>query len=96
VRLREALSAAEATLDAELARLESERAGLAAGVPPAVRATYEKLLASPRLGGQITARLASSTCGRCRVVLPISVAGRVRPDAEAAVQCPRCTRILLP
>jgi uncharacterized protein len=94
--LREALTAAETRIDAELARIEAERAELSARVAPAVRAVYEKLRASPRLGGQVTARLQANSCGRCRVVLPISVAGRVRPDAEAPVQCPRCTRILLP
>ena len=91
-----AIASAESEIDAELAELRVARTDAAGRIPPAILPVYEKLRERPKLGGRVTAELDKSTCGACKVTLPVMDATRARSDgAEVAVQCPACTRILV-
>lgn len=89
------LSVAEAAVDGELATLADQRQEVAAGVPPALLATYEKL--RTRLGGIGAARLVGSRCDGCHLTLSAVELDQIRrlPPGEAAT-CEQCSRILIP
>jgi predicted nucleic acid-binding Zn-ribbon protein len=91
-----ALAAAEAEIDAELARLDVARAAVLPGIVAAVMATYEKLRAMPRLKGRVVAQIESETCNGCWGAVPIAFATRFAQQApDATTECPRCGRLLL-
>ena len=93
-RLRAAIAAAEAEIDAELATMAEERAAGAARVPADLLATYEKLRA--RLGGIGAARLVGANCAGCHLSLPAQELARIkREPPDALVLCDQCGRILV-
>src|SRR5439155_27155676 len=73
--LREAIAAEEAVIDAEVAAEEEARATVAAGVPAALLATYDRLRA--KLGGVGAARLVGNSCSWCHLSLPAPERGRL-------------------
>lgn len=90
-----ALAAATAELDAQIAVVRSERESLAEGLPPQLRATYERL--RERLGGIGAARLADGSCTGCHLHLPSGERERIaRAGADEVVFCEQCGRILVP
>ncbi len=91
---RRALTAAEAEVDAELAGVEVERAGVAAEVPADLLATYDRL--RTRLDGVAVARLEGSRCLGCHLTLPATELDQIRrQDAGAVVTHEECGRILV-
>jgi predicted nucleic acid-binding Zn-ribbon protein len=93
-RLRAAITAAEAEIDAELAKVAAERSGCAESVPADLLATYEKLRA--RLGGIGAARLVGANCAGCHLTLPAQEVARIkREPPDALVLCDQCGRILV-
>ena len=93
-RLRAAIAAAEAEIDAELAAEVEQRATAAGGVPDDLLAEYEKLRG--RLGGIGVARLEHGTCMGCRMKLPATELDRVKHQPpDALVHCEQCGRILV-
>jgi predicted nucleic acid-binding Zn-ribbon protein len=89
-----ALAEAEAAVATELATVEGERAELAAGVPEALLAEYDRIRASN--GGIGAARLVGGTCQGCNLGLPAVVVDRIKkmgPDEVA--HCDECGRILV-
>ncbi len=95
-RLRAVIAAAEAEIDAELARLAAQRTALVPPLAAAVLTVYEKLRGSPRLRGKVAVGVASGACGGCNSVLPSMLVSRLhRATADEAVQCLQCQRILV-
>lgn len=91
---RAELAAAEATTDAELARVESERAAAAALVPPDLLARYDKLRA--HLGGIGAARLVDGSCTGCHLALsPRDLDDARRAPDDEVLTCEACGRILV-
>jgi uncharacterized protein len=90
-----ALVEAETTIDSELARLEAQRAALAAGIDAGLLERYEKLRA--RLRGVGVARLEGARCNGCHLTLPAAEAEQVRRQArdEGVATCPECDRLLV-
>lgn len=89
-----ALAGAEAVLEGEAAEVAGERGRLAAGLPPDLLATYERL--RQRLGGVGAARLADGACGGCHLKLPNSEREHVLHAAPGEVVfCDQCGRILV-
>jgi predicted nucleic acid-binding Zn-ribbon protein len=86
---------AEATIDAELAELETRRAPLVATVDPDALARYERLRA--RLKGVGIARLDGTRCTGCHLALPAAEVEAVRRQArdEGVAECPECDRLLV-
>lgn len=78
-------------LEAEIAKLEEQRQGIAQYVPSRDMQVYSTLLTTRQ--GKAVARLERSLCHGCRITLPMSIQQRVRAD-QALVQCPSCNRIL--
>lgn len=97
VALRQAmadLAEAEATIDAEVAEVEGERAAIAQGVPEVLLAEYDQI--RERSGGIGAARLQGSTCLGCNLGLPAVVVDRMRKLApDEVVHCEECGRILV-
>lgn len=92
--LREAIAAAQAGIDEELAGVEAERADLARQVPDALRTTYEKL--RQKLGGTGAARLAGTSCSGCHLTLPATEIARIKAaPADELIFCDQCGRILV-
>lgn len=88
------LGSAEAEVDAELSGLVAERERLAAGIPPNLLATYERLRA--RLGGVGAARLEGAMCSGCHLSLPAIELDAVRhAPPDAVVTHEECGRILV-
>ena len=93
-RLRAAIGEGEAVVDAELASRRPERESTAAGVPPELLETYERLRA--KLGGIGAARLVGSSCTGCHLTLPATELDRIkRSSADELVFCDQCGRILV-
>ena len=93
-RLRLAVAAIEADIDAEIEKEVAARAVQAAAVPTDLAARYEKL--RDRLGGVGAARLIENHCGGCHLVMPSMEVERLRrlPPDEIAT-CDQCGRILV-
>jgi predicted nucleic acid-binding Zn-ribbon protein len=92
--VRARLAAAEADLDAELARLDAERADIAAGLPAALLGEYDQL--RKRLGGVAVAKLEAGSCRGCHLHLSAVELDRIRKlPADAVVHCEECGRILV-
>jgi predicted nucleic acid-binding Zn-ribbon protein len=95
VDLTARLAEAESAIDAELRRIEAERAPLAEGVDAALLARYEKLRASHQ--GVGIARLDGTKCTGCHLALPAAEVEAVRRQArdEGIAECPECDRLLV-
>ena len=81
-----ALGRARAGWSAEMARLESRRRAIVAGLDPGAVSAYESL--APRTGGRPVAKVVNRTCDGCHVALPTSAR-----QGETA-RCPNCGRLL--
>lgn len=93
-RLRDGLTAAEAEVRRRLDEEEAARAGSAAGVPPDLLATYERLRA--QLDGVGAARLEGNRCLGCHLTLPATEVDAIRHlPPDAVVRHEECGRILV-
>lgn len=94
-RLRAVIAAAEVEIDGEIAAEVAARAELAARIPPALVADYERRRARNRGAG--AARLVGVTCQACHLSIPSTEAERIRRVAGAEVAyCDNCGAILVP
>ncbi len=92
--VREALTRAEATVDAQISGEAAERAGAAKDVPAELLRIYEGLRA--KLGGVGAARLVGSSCSGCHLTLAAAEVERIkRQPPDALVLCDQCGRILV-
>jgi predicted nucleic acid-binding Zn-ribbon protein len=93
-RLQQAIAAAEAEIDRELADEIARREVEAQSVPSDVLRTYEQL--RTRFAGIGVSRLVSGSCTGCHLALPASELARIRhePD-DAIILCDQCGRILV-
>ncbi len=92
--LRNALGAAEAVVDSELASTVARRAEQARRLPTDLADRYETL--RQRLGGVGAARLVGSRCSGCHLELPsVEVERLHRLSATEIVTCDQCGRILV-
>lgn len=89
--VRALLDEERASLNAELARLATERDRQAAGVERPILAKYEQILKQRRMVA--VARLTGELCTACHVRLRPAMAQAVRRNTEI-VQCDSCQRIL--
>jgi uncharacterized protein len=90
----DALAVAEAEVSTELARVEEERASLAADIDPELVSRYEAM--RPQFDGVVIARLQGSTCQGCHLTLANAEVDRLRHEpSDAVVHCPECMRILV-
>jgi len=90
----DALGAAEAAVDAELAATTSARQALVDAVPPALIAEYERLRGGP--GGVGVARLQGATCMACHISLAAAEVDVMRKlPADELAYCPDCGRLLV-
>ena len=88
------LATAEVALDADLARIEADRATAAAKVPADLLARYDKLRA--HLGGVGAARLVDGSCTGCHLALsPRDLDDARRAPEDAVLACEACGRILV-
>ena len=93
-RLAAAIAEAERAIEAELGSVRSERDQLAAGLPPDLAETYERL--RTRLGGIGAARLEGTRCGGCHLTLPATEVDRLKRELpDTLVFCDQCGRILV-
>jgi predicted nucleic acid-binding Zn-ribbon protein len=93
-QLTEAIAAAEAEIDAEVARETEARSAAASAVPDDLLAEYERL--RTRLGGIGAAKLEHGTCMGCRMKLPATELDRIKHQSpDELVHCDQCGRILV-
>ncbi len=93
-RLRETISEAEITIEADIATQTIERQAAADGVPADLLARYEVL--RKKLGGTGAARLVGESCGGCHLALPAMEVDRIRKAAaDVVITCDQCGRILV-
>src|SRR5262249_47606644 len=93
--LRDTIARSEAEIDAEIADEESTRAALAAPVPDALLADYEKRRVQNRGAG--AAKLVGTTCQACHLTIPSTEAEGIRRAAGASISyCDNCGAILVP
>ncbi len=93
-RLRLAVAAIEADIDAEIEKEVAARAVQAAVIPADLAARYEKL--RDRLGGVGAARLIENHCGGCHLVMPSMEVERTPPPSpDEIATCDQCGRILV-
>lgn len=91
--LRGQIAEAEGAIDADLARVTEERAGIAAGVEPELLAEYDQLRSHP--GGIAVARLVGTSCGGCHLTLSAVEIDRIKKlPADEPVHCEECGRLL--
>ena len=88
---RAGMAAERAALEAEVARLVSEKAKAAASVSVPVLARYEQLLKQRRMVA--VAAMIGETCMSCHVRMRPAVAQKVRRNDEL-IQCDSCQRLL--
>lgn len=94
-RLRSAIAAAEADIDAQLAEHATTRATQAAEIDATLLADYEQRRARNR--GVGAARLVGPTCQACRLSIPASELDVIRRDPLGAIHiCDNCGAILVP
>lgn len=92
---RKRMSEAAGVVQHELDVLQHRRGALAAAVPDALRAEYERL--ATRLGGVAVARLVHGMCDGCRLQLPATEIDRIRhAPAGTIFHCDQCGRIVVP
>jgi predicted nucleic acid-binding Zn-ribbon protein len=88
------VGAAEADLDAEIAKLTEQREPLVATLPSDLVALYEKLRAANN--GVGAAALRQHRCDGCRLELDISEINAIRAaPPDAVIRCDSCRRILV-
>jgi uncharacterized protein len=85
------LAARETNLQAELARLQSDRDQLAAAVDSSILPRYERLRRTK--GDRVLVGIANGVCGGCHMRLPAQVLILCQSDQEI-VTCTNCGRIL--
>jgi predicted nucleic acid-binding Zn-ribbon protein len=83
----------KARLEAELPKLEAQRKEAAAGIAPAMLASYDNL--RPKKGGNAVSLMQDNSCMTCRVEQTSSIVQKVRHD-QTLVYCAACGRILAP
>lgn len=88
---QEDMGARRQEIEAEIARLDQERAEAAVAIDPSLLKLYETLRTNK--GGRGVAKLEGGACQGCRISLPMNVQQRARAGA-AVIQCPSCERIL--
>jgi len=94
-RLRRALVAAEAEIDADEARERAARAETAALIAPALVAEYDRCRTQAR--GVGVARLIGSNCQGCHLSIPSTEVERIRKAPEGTIaHCDNCGCILVP
>lgn len=92
---RDALSAAEAELDAAIDVENGEREGLAAGLADDLLTEYER--ARAKANGVGAARLVGMTCQGCHLTIPATEVDRIRKAAPGVfARCDNCGCILVP
>jgi hypothetical protein len=90
----QAITVAEAEIDAELVVVVAERDTLAAEIDPELVARYEELRHD--LGGIAVARLVGTNCGGCHLTLSAVELDRVRHSPpDEMVFCGECGRLLV-
>jgi predicted nucleic acid-binding Zn-ribbon protein len=88
------LAAAEAAVDADLAKIGAKRSAAAAAVPAGLLARYDKL--RDHLGGTGAARLVDGRCTGCHLALsPWDLDDARRAPEDAVLACEACGRILV-
>jgi predicted nucleic acid-binding Zn-ribbon protein len=86
--------AKQATIDAELAEVESRRGTAVEGLPADLVALYDKLRASK--GGVGAAALSQRRCTGCQLGIDKAELGVIRgTPADTVVRCEECSRILV-
>ncbi len=91
--LRAQIAEEEVAIEAEMASVEAERASIAEGIDPDLRADYERL--RPQMGGIAIARLVGGSCGGCHLGLSAVELDRIkRLPPDATVHCEECGRLL--
>jgi predicted nucleic acid-binding Zn-ribbon protein len=84
---------AVADIDAELARLSGERAGLTVDMPADLVALYERIRATGRVAA---GELRGETCSACRMHIDRVALGELRAALpESVLRCPECGAILI-
>ncbi len=93
--LRDAITAAETEIDAEMAQETAARADAAAPLPDALLRDYERRRAQNKGAG--AARLVGTTCQACHLTIPSTEAEQIRRAAGSEVSyCDNCGAILVP
>lgn len=88
----ETFQAQGGALKNDIARLEAQKAHVAAALPADLAASYEKIAA--RSGGVAVARLLDGKCGACR--MPIEGGRLIDLKSQAPLgTCPNCKRLLI-
>jgi uncharacterized protein len=91
---RDALAAAEQSIDAQLADVAARRAEVVPTVPDPLLARYDALRRT--LGGVAVARLDAGRCLGCHLALSTSELDRIRHEPrDALVECEHCGRLLV-
>ncbi|MGB2694751.1 MAG: C4-type zinc ribbon domain-containing protein [Dehalococcoidia bacterium] len=88
---QEDLGGRKGRLEAEIARLEEERAEEAKNIDASMISLYEKLRVNHQ--GRAVAKILGGACQGCRISLPVNIIQRARGGA-VLVQCTSCERIL--
>lgn len=89
-----ALTVALAEVDAEIERIEADRAVAAAPIPADLIATYDSLRHD--FGGIAVARLVGSSCDGCHMTLSAVAVDRInKQPADALITCDQCGRLLV-
>ena len=90
----QAITVAEAEIDAELDTVSAERDAIAAALDPELIERYEELRHD--LGGIAVARLLGTNCGGCHLTLSSVELDRVRHEPpDTLVYCGECGRLLV-
>jgi len=93
--LRDAIAAAEAEIDREMAEEAATRAEVAAPLPDSLVRDYERRRAQNKGAG--AARLVGTTCQACHLTIPSTEAEHIRRAAGSEVAyCDNCGAILVP
>ena len=94
VAAQRARDAAFADIDAEVDRVQGERARVAPEIPADLVALYDKIRASS--GGIGAAPLHRGRCQGCQLTLTPADLGRIRAEpADEVIRCEECRRILV-
>jgi len=90
------LAEASTALDAETARLASERASVAGEIDAALLALYDKVRSGPNAAGLGAVALRGGRCDGCRMeISPTELRALNAAPPDAVVRCDECRRILV-
>lgn len=93
-QLERARDAAYADVDAEVSRVDGERARVVQGIPADLLALYDRIRADS--GGMGAAALHRGRCQGCQLTLTPADLNRIRAEAaDEVVRCEECRRILV-